>query len=100
MSKLLTISEAVAFLDRKFGIRPHRCTIIRWRSRGASGAILPSTKIGGRSYTSEKDLLAFVARLNAPSESATTPVMPPRQAEAAALKSAKKLRERLKSRKK
>jgi hypothetical protein len=96
----LTLKEVVGFLDSEFGFRPHQGTVVRWRTKGANGVVLNSIRCGGHRYSSVGHVREFMDRLNNPSETVSTPVMPPRQAEAAALRSAKKLHERLKTRKK
>lgn len=93
--RLLTLAEIVSFLDQRYGIRPHKCTVLRWRTRGARGVVLRSKVLGGQRYSAESDVIAFVEQLNAPSDEVSIPQLTPRQAEAAANKSAAKLKSRL-----
>jgi hypothetical protein len=99
--KLLSLKDLIRFFDSEYGFRPHYSTIWRWRSAGANGVRLQYIQAGGHKYSSVGHVREFMEKLNTPSdESVSIPVMPPRQAEAAALRSAKKLHERLKTRKK
>lgn len=92
---LMSLKEIIDYLDRKYGVRPHKATIVRWRTKGAKGVLLKSTRLGGQSYTSESDLLEFMERLNAPSDDVSVPQATPRQQERAAHKSAAQLKKRL-----
>lgn len=49
--------------------RPNTATVWRWCSRGVRGYVLPTVKVGGRTYVSQAALEIFINRLNDPSKS-------------------------------
>jgi hypothetical protein len=72
---LLTFSEAAAILPG----RPHVSTFHRWRLRGVHGIKLSTYLVGGRRYTTRRDLEVFVAATTAAAEGEAPPARTSRQ---------------------
>jgi len=87
----------VAAVEAQTGLRPHLSTCLRWCSRGSAGIKLESQVLGGRRYTTIAAVAKYVEAVTAKKSNCPAPVQAatPRQSDAAAEKSAKKLRDRL-----
>lgn len=59
-NEYLSLKQAAAAIPT----RPHVCTIWRWVSRGVRGHRLRTVKIGGQTYTTAKDIDAFLSAIN------------------------------------
>lgn len=64
MDKRIDMQRAAAYWARKTGApRPHRGTLVRWATRGVRGRRLRAELLGGRWYTSEGEVDAFLRHL-------------------------------------
>lgn len=62
----LSIGEAAEEVSRLTGApQPHSSTVRRWSTEGVRGHRLRTAKVGVRRYVKPKDLVAFLAALNA-----------------------------------
>jgi hypothetical protein len=57
---LITLSAVAEHLPARHGRKIHYSTIFRWATKGVSGRVLPSVKIGGIRYTTVEALSHFV----------------------------------------
>jgi hypothetical protein len=92
-----TLLPLVQAVEQATGRRPHLSTVIRWTTKGSSGVKLESLVLGGRRFTTVENVLSYLRDVTAIKTSVvdSVPMPTPRQAERAAIKSAKKLAERL-----
>ena len=57
---LMTLADAVTWIERRFGVRPKEATLDNWRRFGVRGKKLPYTRIGHRIYVRPEDLEPFI----------------------------------------
>lgn len=93
IDKLMPLVPAV---EEATGHRPHLSTVLRWATNGRRGVRLQTWLVGGRRMTRPSAVNEFVEKLSEWEPVCDIPT--PRQAERAAERSAKKLRERLSGR--
>jgi hypothetical protein len=55
----LRLSKVPEFVDDRYGFRPNRSTVFRWKTRGCNGKRLKTCRVGGAVVTSEAWLLEF-----------------------------------------
>ena len=55
----LRLSKVPEFVDGRYGFRPNRSTVFRWKTRGCNGKRLKTCRVGGAVVTSEAWLLEF-----------------------------------------
>ena len=58
--ELLTVRDAIRWIESQTTVKPSVETIHRWMRRGVRGRMLPSRQIGGVWYVSHDDLAAFI----------------------------------------
>lgn len=61
---VMTLAEAAAWLERRFGRRPNVATIWRWAIRGMRGTRLRTISLGRYRFTTEAALERFVAEIS------------------------------------
>lgn len=67
MAKRITMQDAAAYWAKISGApRPHRCTLIRWATRGVRGLRLEAEPLAGRWYTTTDAVDEFHRRMVQP----------------------------------
>ncbi|MBM4011836.1 MAG: hypothetical protein ACKO4Z_13420 [Planctomycetota bacterium] len=65
------MTEGAAYWARITGApRPHRCTLIRWATKGCRGKRLRAEPLAGRWFTTEADIEEFLRHVSQPAADA------------------------------
>lgn len=63
----ISMTEGAAYWARITGApRPHRCTLIRWATKGCRGKRLRAEPLAGRWFTTEADIEEFLRHVSQP----------------------------------
>lgn len=60
-AETMMLSQVPDWIEGRYGFRPNRSTVFRWKTRGCRGKKLKTFHVGGRVCTTVESLLEFFA---------------------------------------